>query len=105
MNHSWLLVAARQTRTGDEGLWNDAVSLANQNNRVELLVLGDSVYELLKFSFKRQQEFVEAGVQLLVDAHSLRRRGNPPLHASCVPVDDNWIAERLLHPEWRVVWR
>ena len=105
MSLSWFLVAVRPRGAGHGGLWDDAPVLAHTADRVELLVAGDAIMELLCAASLDIESLRLAHVELLIDGHSHRRRGSPPLPFNCTLVESDHVAKRLLDPQWKVVWR
>lgn len=104
MSLSWFLVAARSTGVTHRGLLSDASALVATGSSVELLVAGDAVIELLAAAHSTSPlDF--AGVRVLVDGHSHRRRGSPPLPPECSLVEPDHAVRRFLDPRWKVVWR
>ncbi len=101
MTVSWFLVAVRESGPGPRGLFDDAEVLAQSAEQVEILVAGDCVAELLIGMP------LPAGpnISIVVDGHSHRRRGQPPLPAECRVVESEHVAQRLLDPDWKLVWR
>lgn len=101
MTRSWFLVAVRDSGPLGRGLFDDAEALARDAERVEILVAGDGIAEL----FVGLPLPTGSNIRIVVDAHSYRRRGLPPLPLECHVVESDYVAHRLLAPEWKVVWR
>lgn len=68
---------------------------------MEILAAGDTIMELIAEDPAPERD----NVRILIDGHSLRRRGMPPLPRKCVVVEPDFVARRLLDPDWKVVWR
>jgi hypothetical protein len=101
MTASWFLLAVRPPGPASRGLFDDAAALAHNAACVEILVAGDALSELLAVAAAPNTPTI----RVVVDGHSWRRRGSPPLHPEWQLVESDHVAHRLLDPEWKVVWR
>lgn len=101
MTASWFLIAVRSSEPGSRGLFDDAEELAQSAQRVEILVAGDAVGEMLTGVALP----TGPNIRIVVDGHSHRRRGQPLLPQVCEVAESDHVAHRLLDPEWKVVWR
>lgn len=101
MTASWFLLAVRGAGPGNRGLLDDAEALAQSAEHVEILLVGDAVADLLS----GMPLPTGPNIRIVVDGHSHRRRGLPPLPPECQIAESEHVARRLLDSEWKVVWR
>lgn len=101
MSASWFLLAVSDFGASGRGLFDDAEALSQSAQRVEVLVAGDALTELLVGAAPPKGP----NIRIVVDGHSYRRRGCPPLAADHTVVESDYVADKLLDPQWKVVWR
>ncbi|MBD8104621.1 hypothetical protein PlfCFBP13513_19035 [Plantibacter flavus] len=105
MSGRWCLIAIRRAAIAHDGLRRDAEALAAEGCLVELVFAGDALSEFLASCADEPIATTASPYERLVDRHSLRRRGSPELPRDVIVVDEYHVADRLLDPAWRVVWR
>lgn len=92
---------------GCERLASDAVALARGGHGVGVLLLEDGVTAALRGAVPALEDLARDGGTVWVDEFSLRQRGLADAELVCDArhVDAGAVAEKLLDPDVRVLWR
>jgi len=104
-----LLIETRGTWDGPgcERLAGDAVALASAGHGVGVLLLENGVTAALPGAVSALEQLARGGDAVWVDEFSWRQRGmtGAELIAGARFVDTDAVAEKLMDPDVRVLWR